>query len=105
MLTYEGRGSTAWLTLDRPDKLNAMTRGFGAELEQALARADAAPEVRAIVFHGAGACFSVGGDIEGFGELEDTADRRAFAGEALNALVAVEEAATPTIAAVHGYAL
>jgi enoyl-CoA hydratase/carnithine racemase len=105
MLTYEVRGPAAWLTLDRPEKLNAMTRGFWSELEEALARATADPEVRVAVFHGAGRCFSVGGDIEGFGELAGTADRRAFAEEALRALIAVEESPTPTIAAVHGHAL
>jgi enoyl-CoA hydratase/carnithine racemase len=105
MLMYDVRGPAAWLTLDRPEKLNAMNRAFWGELEEALARATADPGVRVVVFHGAGSCFSVGGDIEGFGELADTADRRTFAEQALRALVAVEESPTPTIAAVHGHAL
>jgi enoyl-CoA hydratase len=105
MLTYEVRDRVAWITLDRPDKLNAMTRGFWGELEEALARAGADDEVRVVVFHGAGRCFSVGGDIEGFGELSGADDRRAYAAEALGALRAVEELPKPTIAAVHGFAL
>jgi enoyl-CoA hydratase/carnithine racemase len=105
MLTYEKRGPAAWLTLDRPEKLNAMTRAFWGELEDALERATADPDVRVAVFRGAGKCFSVGGDIEGFGELADEADRRAYADQALRALVAVEQSPTPTIAAVHGHAL
>jgi enoyl-CoA hydratase len=105
MLTYEVRDRVAWVTLDRPDKLNAMTRGFWGELEEALVRAGADDEVRVVVFHGAGRCFSVGGDIEGFGELSEADDRRAYAAEALGALRAVEELPKPTIAAVHGFAL
>jgi enoyl-CoA hydratase/carnithine racemase len=105
MLAYEKRDAAAWLRLDRPEKLNAMNRAFWGELEEALGRAAADPEVRVVVFHGAGTCFSVGGDIESFGELEDTADRRVYAEQALRALVAVEESPTPTIAAVHGHAL
>jgi enoyl-CoA hydratase/carnithine racemase len=105
MLTYEVRDRVAWLTLDRPEKLNAMTRAFWGELQDALARADADDGVRALVFHGAGRCFSVGGDIEGFGELSGADDRRAYAEEALGALRAVEELPKPTLAAVHGFAL
>ncbi len=105
MLRTDVRDSTAWLTLDRPEKLNAMTRAFWQELRDALEAADANPSVRAAVIHGAGACFSVGGDIKGFGELGDEDDRRAYVEEAIGALLAVEAAKTPTIAAVHGHAL
>jgi enoyl-CoA hydratase/carnithine racemase len=105
MLTYEVRGSVAWLTLDRPEKLNAMTRGFFAELREIVARAEADGAVRVAIFHGAGKCFSVGGDIEGFGELGGSGDRRAYVQEALRSYRAVEEISKPTIAAVHGHAL
>lgn len=105
MIRYEVRGAVAWLTLDRPNKLNAMTRSFFGDLRAALADADRDERVRAAVIHGAGSCFSVGGDIDGFGELGDAGDRSAYLRDAIGALVAVEEAATPTIAAVHGAAL
>jgi enoyl-CoA hydratase/carnithine racemase len=105
MLTLEVRGALAWLTIDRPDKLNAMTRGFFGELRDALAATAADPAVRAVIVHGAGRCFSVGGDIEGFGELAGTAERRTYTEEALTGLRAVETSPKPTIAAVHGHAL
>ena len=105
MLRYEVRGTAAWLTIDRPEKLNAMTRAFFGELEEALASADADDAVRCVVIEGAGPCFSVGGDIEGFGELRGPADRRAYVQEALRSFRAVEECSKPTIAAVHGHAL
>jgi enoyl-CoA hydratase/carnithine racemase len=105
VLRYHVADSVAWLTLDRPDKLNAMTSAFWGELRDAMRRADADPGVRVAVFHGEGRCFSVGGDIEGFGELADERERRAYVTDAIGALLAVEQASTPTIAAVHGHAL
>ena len=41
MLRYELRGPAAWLTIDRPDKLNAMTRAFFGELAGRPRTADA----------------------------------------------------------------
>ncbi len=105
MLTYRREGAVAWATLDRPEKLNAMTRAFWGELVGVLDQAEADPVVRVLVFHGAGRCFSVGGDIEGFGELTHAGDRRAYLREAMGALEAVERFTKPTIAAVHGHAL
>jgi enoyl-CoA hydratase len=105
VLTTEIRGSTAWLTLDRPQKLNAMTREFWGQLVAALTAVDGDDRVHVVIFSGAGKCFSVGGDIGGFGELRDAADRRDYVEEALRALAAVEELSKPTIAAVHGNAL
>jgi enoyl-CoA hydratase len=103
-LALEIADGIAWATLDRPEKLNAMGPGFWAELRSvldAVARDEAA---RVLVFRGAGRCFSVGGDIEGFGELGHVAQRRSYVAEALGALRAVEELPKPTIAAVHGFA-
>jgi enoyl-CoA hydratase/carnithine racemase len=105
MLRTDVKPPIAWLALDRADKLNAMTRGFFGELVQAVQRAEQDDSVRAVVIHGEGACFSVGGDIVAFGELDGAADRREYVREAMWALRAVEECSKPTIAAVHGHAL
>jgi len=105
MLRSEVREPVAWLTIDRPDKLNAMTREFFAELAEAIERTEADERVRVIVIHGAGRCFSVGGDIVAFGDLGGVDDRRAYVREALWSFRRVEECTKPTIAAVHGHAL
>jgi enoyl-CoA hydratase/carnithine racemase len=105
MLTYAARDQVAWVTLDRPEKLNAQPPSFWGELRETMARAAADDEARVVVFHGAGKAFSVGGDIEGFGELAGTAGRRAYVADAMAAFQAVENLPKPTIAAVHGYAL
>ena len=105
MLRADVRPPIAWLALDRPDKLNAMTRGFFEELVDAVRRAEQDDAVRVLVLHGNGTCFSVGGDIVAFGDLEGVADRREYVREAMWAFRAVEECRKPTIAAVHGHAL
>jgi enoyl-CoA hydratase/carnithine racemase len=105
MLGYRVDGDVAWATIDRTAKLNAMTSAFWGELRDVLERVESDPEIRVLVFHGAGRCFSVGGDIAGFGELTDSASRRAYVRDALGALQAVEALSKPTIAAVHGEAL
>ena len=105
MLSRENRGATAWLTLDRPGKLNAMPRSFWGELTGAMDEIEADDAIRAVVFCGAGRCFSVGGDIEDFGAIGGVADRRAYMREALGAYKRVEALPKPTLAAVHGHAL
>jgi enoyl-CoA hydratase/carnithine racemase len=105
MLSYEARDRIAWLTLDRPEKLNAQSPSFWGELREATEQVGSDPDVRVAVIHGAGNCFSVGGDIEGFGELRSTAARRAYVADAMAAFQSVENLSKPTVAAVHGYAL
>jgi len=59
------------LTLNRPEKLNAMNRKLGNELHDALKRFEADDAVGCIVLTGAGRAFSAGGDIHE--QLEDDA--------------------------------
>ena len=59
------------LTLNRPEKLNAMNRKLGGELHDALKRFEADDAVGCIVLTGAGRAFSAGGDIHE--QLEDDA--------------------------------
>jgi enoyl-CoA hydratase len=105
MLSYRTEGPIAYATLDRPEKLNAMTRSFWDDLHRVLDQAEHDDAVRVLLFHGAGRCFSVGGDIEGFGELSGAADKRAYLREAMSAMQAVDSFTKPTIAAVHGHAV
>ncbi len=105
MLSREDRDGIAWLRLDRPEKLNAMPRPFWGELTAALEALAGDDSVAVVVIHGAGKAFSVGGDIEDFGEIGGTLDRRAYMREALGAYRALDELPKPVIAAVHGNAL
>jgi enoyl-CoA hydratase/carnithine racemase len=106
MLTVEIRDAIARVTLDRPEKLNAMPRSFYNELRDTAAALAGNDEVRVVVVHGAGRCFSVGGDIDDFGRIPGgVAARREYMREALNGFRAWDELPKPTIAAVHGHAL
>lgn len=100
---YETEGSIAVVRLNRPDRLNALNRQLQDELGEALAAAEAAPEVRVLILTGTGRAFSVGADIE---ELETTAEGAARQLQAsLACLSSPERLRKPVIAAVNGYAL
>jgi len=105
MMSLRVDDSVAIVTLDRPQKLNALTNAFWTDLMALLADAELSYEVRVLVFHGSGKAFSAGGDIEEFGNLGDVPARRRYQERAFSAFRALETFPKPTIAAVHGYAL
>ena len=105
MVSVRTEGATCVATLDRPTKLNALTYGFWTDLRRLLDDAAADDDVRCLVVHGAGDHFCAGGDIEGFGDLDDVPSRREYQRLAFEAYRAWEVFPKPTIAAVHGYAL
>ncbi len=101
-INYERRESVAWITLTRPDQINAINDNVRNGLVQALEQADADAEVRAIVLTGSGPRgFCAGADIkEARGaETPVEARRRMLRATYLDAL---ERATKPTIAAIHG---
>ena len=59
----ESRDGALWITLNRPDKLNAFNTEMGDELLDALKTGERAPEVRCLVLTGEGRAFSVGEDL------------------------------------------
>jgi enoyl-CoA hydratase/carnithine racemase len=61
---YDLHGAVATLTLDRPDRLNAITDELAGDLRAALDRAEADDAVRVIRLRGAGRAFCAGYDIE-----------------------------------------
>lgn len=69
-LLYETRDRVALLTLNRPDKFNAFTDAMLDAWVAALERAQADPDIRAIVITGAGKGFCSGGDVGGMGASE-----------------------------------
>src|SRR3954468_19907793 len=68
----ERRGGELRITLDRPDAMNAWNAQLGLDLRDAVERAAADDEVRAVVITGAGRAFSSGADLKaGFDALPD----------------------------------
>ncbi len=67
-LTAEVADGVAVITMDRPERRNAMTDDMLAGLALALADVEMATDVRCVVLTGAGGAFSAGGDVKGFAE-------------------------------------
>jgi enoyl-CoA hydratase/carnithine racemase len=105
---YEVRGPVAVLTLNRPDKLNAIDAPMVAALDAALDRAEADAGVRAVVLRGAGRAFSAGFDLD-MGEEDPSLDRVSFLRRELrrdfDVIMRFWDCPKPTIAAVHTYCL
>jgi 2-(1,2-epoxy-1,2-dihydrophenyl)acetyl-CoA isomerase len=105
VLLAHGDG-VATLTLNRPEKLNAIHDELGAALVAALDRVASHPDARVLVITGAGRAFSAGGDIAHMVDLKDRdAPYRDFlpmleAGRAAARRLAALE--IPTLAAVNG---
>ncbi|HEY8107574.1 MAG TPA: enoyl-CoA hydratase-related protein [Gaiellaceae bacterium] len=92
-------GAVQTITLNRPDKLNAFTRGVHQELQAAL-EAARDPDVRAVVITGAGRGFSAGQDLTEFGEGGDVGSMLRVTYH-VNVL-AIRSLEKPVIAAVNG---
>jgi len=108
LVSREMRGAVALLTLNRPDKLNAMTREMLDELSTALLEAEKDEDIRAVVLAGAGRAFSAGYDLEVIdGEGEGTKEDRLRAAlrQDFDSVMQVWEFPKPIIAAIHGYCL
>lgn len=101
------RDRTATLTLNRPDKRNALSRQLIAELTAAFAAADADPAVRSIVLTGQGPAFCAGMDLDELrGTLTATKDQIWDDAHKLSALYErIYNSNKPTIAAVNGAAV
>ena len=101
-ITVSVDGAVALVTINRPEKLNAVTREMSAALEQFAAWANDADEVRAIVLTGAGdRAFCAGSDIR---TLDDYATPWEFRNRR-DYCDALRELRKPVIAAINGYAL
>ena len=107
LVQYERRGAIAVLTLNRPEKLNAINAAMIDELSRALDAAEADALVRVIVVTGAGKAFSAGFDLDmetGAGAPDPAAIRRALHND-LRIIMRFWDSPKVTLAAVHRYCL
>ena len=70
-LIYEIKGSVCNITLNRPDKYNAINREMAAELLDAFRKVRDIPEVAVVVLAGNGKAFCTGGDLSVFPSLAE----------------------------------
>ncbi len=99
---YEKRDNIAWVTLNRPDRLNAYNVEMRDSLFEILSAIYDDPEVRAMVLAGAGSSFSTGGDVSEFGQAPSPTAARwiRFRRDVWGRLRSLP---IPTVAAVHGF--
>lgn len=88
-----------YLTLNRPEKLNALNVDVFVELKNHIAAIKEDPNVKVVVTRGAGKCFSAGHDLGDISQGEDT-NSAFWHSEILRSL---EKLPLPVIAAVHGH--
>jgi enoyl-CoA hydratase len=113
-LRYDTQERIARITLNRPDRLNAINQHTGRELREAVARANADDGVHVIVLQGAGQAFCSGYDLKDFAE-SDTPWNQSMPWDPMidyrmmrqntDDFMCLWRSYKPTIAQVHGYAV
>ena len=101
-ILVEQRGRVGWITLNRPEALNALNSTLVSELAHAASVFDADEQIGAIVLTGSARAFAAGADIK------EMADKTPVEMSLRNPFAGLEEFSrvrTPVVAAVAGYAL
>jgi enoyl-CoA hydratase/carnithine racemase len=107
LLIEENEGAVRTLTLNRPDKRNALNTALHIELLDAFARADADASVGCLLLAGSGKCFCAGADlveIKDFAAL-DSALNKARIEQMAQLQLAVSRLGKPVVTAVQGTVL
>ncbi|HEX4846857.1 MAG TPA: enoyl-CoA hydratase, partial [Novosphingobium sp.] len=106
LVTVERDGPVAVVTLNRPEAMNALSRGLRAQLAQVMVELDAEERIRAVVLTGAGTrAFTAGLDLKELGSgaasLGAATDQEATS----NPVKAIETCRKPVIGAINGVAI
>jgi enoyl-CoA hydratase/carnithine racemase len=108
-LLYDVQDRIATLTLNRPERLNALGDTLRDDLYDAVTRAAADPNVGVMVITGAGRGFCSGGDVKSMSERDQAGQQAAAPSERLapirdRVILAMRDCPKPVIAAVNGAA-
>lgn len=102
---YDAESEVGTITLNRPERLNALTFESYRELGRAFRQLDSEPRVRALVITGAGRAFCSGGDVEDIiGKLlgRSYPELLAFTELTCELIAAIRGCRTPVVAALNG---
>ena len=104
---YAVEGAVALVTLNRPEKRNALSDALVAGLKQALREADAREDVRAVLVTGAGADFCSGADLSALKKSSEAsvAENLEDARSLMELFALIRRVRVPVVAAVRGRAL
>ncbi|HEY4965617.1 MAG TPA: enoyl-CoA hydratase-related protein [Puia sp.] len=104
-ITTELENQICIITINRPEKLNALNAIVIRELGEAVEEIDINPEIRGAIITGAGnRAFAAGADIRGFAGLS-TEEAMALANQGMQVFFKIENSPKPILAAVNGFAL
>jgi len=104
MLDFQVRDGVAWLTLERPEVLNAINRAMANALRLRFEELQDRPDVRVVVTRGAGRAFSAGSDLRELAP-QPAADAAQYELEFAKTFAMLDELPQPSIAMLHGHAL
>ncbi len=115
LVTYHRDGYVGFITLNRPDKRNAMSVGLWNALDQAVFTAGEVPDARVVIVRGSGKSFCAGLDLSPDNEVIATIAGQATASQKVTFYKEVkriqaihtrlERLSQPTICAIHGHCL
>ena len=104
-LLAEKKDGIFYITINRPDKLNALNIKVISELGEAIRLAYDEEEIQAVIISGSGEkAFVAGADISELGELNEMNGRK-FSENGQEVFASIEQCPKPVIAAVNGFAL
>jgi enoyl-CoA hydratase len=93
------------ITINRPDKLNALNKDVFTDLNNVLGEIETSVEIKSVIITGAGPkAFVAGADISEFGGL-DKQEAMALAKRGQDIFARIENSSKPIVAAVNGFAL
>jgi enoyl-CoA hydratase/carnithine racemase len=104
-LLVETKGAVRILTLNRPDKRNALDTALSRMLLEALRTADADDVVRCVVLTGAGPAFCAGADLTEFKDLKDPKAAQTRAELTMQLHLIFSKMITPVVTAINGSAM
>ena len=105
LLIERDPGGYAVVTLNRPDAMNALSRGLMAELTATIDALAEDPAVRVLILTGAGRAFCAGLDLKELGRSEMQLGRRGEAVTSHDPVMALENFRGPVIGAINGAAV
>jgi len=106
-IIYETENQIAFITLNRPDKRNALNDALINSLKDALGKADKNENLRAVVIKGAGKDFCSGADLSALQKISESGAMENWddAHNLMKLFALIRKVKIPIVAAVHGRAL
>jgi enoyl-CoA hydratase len=103
-IKFEKKAGYAIITLNRPDKLNALNNQLFTDLNNAITKIELDSEIRALLLTGEGKAFAAGADIKELNACDGRSGKH-FSEFGSNVMARLESMRIPVLAAINGFAL